>query len=286
MITLSNQQLTLQLLDPAEDLARCGSRYCVGGYIWQVVHPEKGPLLTGPVYPDPEPNTFDGQGAPDMFVTALGADRAEVGDEVGVIGVGRVRRTSPIEPFDVRFNREVIEFLPWDVTVDGTSCTMEAEGAFQEWRYRLLRHVRLNGPTVESRTEIRNTGAVPLPVKWFAHPFFPLTEDRRHCRFSMPVTLPETPGYTLDDDGTICQNPDFDWGIGCYQALDFHAGEPPIVIEECHDLVGSVVTEIDFRPAFLPVWSNANTFSFEPYFEAQLGQSEGAAWRIHYRFGL
>ena len=34
-----------------------------------------------------------------------------------------------------------------------------------------------------------------------------------------------------------------------------------------------------------PVWSNANTFSFEPYFEAQLIQSDRAVWSIHYQFG-
>ena len=42
------------------------------------------------------------QGAPDMFHRALGAEDVEVGGEVGCIGVGRVRRTSPIEPFEWR----------------------------------------------------------------------------------------------------------------------------------------------------------------------------------------
>ncbi|NJN82716.1 MAG: hypothetical protein HC802_10875, partial [Caldilineaceae bacterium] len=73
-----------------------------------------------------------------------------------MIGVGRVKRTSPVEPFDVRHNREVVEFLPWTVTEGASIITMETEGDFAEWRYRLLREVKLKGRTVESRTEIQN----------------------------------------------------------------------------------------------------------------------------------
>ncbi|NJN82715.1 MAG: hypothetical protein HC802_10870 [Caldilineaceae bacterium] len=76
MFTLANEQLSVSLLDPVADRARLGSRYCVGGYIWQVTDAAKGALLAGPLYPHPAPNTFDGQGAPDMFLTPLGVARA------------------------------------------------------------------------------------------------------------------------------------------------------------------------------------------------------------------
>ena len=99
MYTLESAELTVSILDPVVDQIRLGSRYCVGGYIYQVTDFDQGELLTGPQYPDPYPDTFDGQGAPDMFLTPLGAEDASVGEDVGIIGVGRVRRTSPLNHF-------------------------------------------------------------------------------------------------------------------------------------------------------------------------------------------
>ena len=157
----------------------------------------QGELLTGPVYPD-EPDTFNGQGMPDMFFTALGADTAPVGSEVGCIGVGRVRRTSPKEPFYVYDNREVIEFVHWDIDDRSNdpqpSIVMRTSHAFQNWRYTLERAVTLDGRDVHSRTAITNTGQAGLPVRWFAHPFFPVPLDLVLCQFSFPVSMPENPG--------------------------------------------------------------------------------------------
>ncbi len=147
MYTLSNAQLSVSILDPVADAARLGSRYCTGGYIWQVNDPQKGELLSGPEYPK-EPNTFDGQGMPDMFHRPLGAEGVPVGGEVGCIGVGRVRRSSPIEPFDVRHNPQVIEFVRWEVIPVADAITMRTQAAFQEWAYRLERAVSLEGRQV------------------------------------------------------------------------------------------------------------------------------------------
>ena len=111
MYTLKNTQLTVSILDPIADLPRLGSRYCSGGYIYQVTDSEKGELLAGPHYPDPNPVPFDGQGAPDMFFTPLSSGEVPLGGEAGCIGVGKVRRTNADHPFDVRFNPEVSEHV-------------------------------------------------------------------------------------------------------------------------------------------------------------------------------
>ena len=175
MYTLENEGLSVAILDPIADRERLGSRYCVGGYIYQVTDHEHGELLTGPQYPAPYPDTFDGQGAPDMFFTPLGAEAAAVGSDIGVIGVGLVRRTSPIEPFSVRHNPEVSDFLPWTVEVSTAAITMHTEQHFRDWAYHLTRRVTITGRTLDSVTEIASTGSAVLPVRWFAHPFFPLT---------------------------------------------------------------------------------------------------------------
>jgi hypothetical protein len=284
MYTLENAELSIDILDPETDLARCGSRYCVGGYIYQVTDASHGPLLAGPQYPDPFPNVFDGQGAPDMFVTTLGGEEAPVGGEVGVIGVGRVRRTSPIEPFQVRHNPEVIEFLPWTVERTAKSITMRTEQHVQNWAYRLERMVTLAGRALISRTTIHNQGTAPLPVRWFPHPFFPPTPDGVQCRFSIPISLPENPGYLLDAENFIYLNPDFDWQKGCFLALEHEAVNDSLTVEQRHPSVGIVTTVVDYAPAYLPIWGNANTFSFEPYLQTQLNDSQSATWRIEYRF--
>lgn len=284
MYTIENDELSISILDPATDLERCGSRYCVGGYIYQVTDAQHGPLLSGPQYPAPYPDVFDGQGAPDMFFTPLGAERAAVGDEVGVIGVGRVRRTSDIEPFSVRHNPEVIEFLPWKVSESESGITMHTEQQFGDWAYRLRRTVALDGRAIRLDTAIESTGSATLPVRWFPHPFYPPTADGTQCRFSIPVSLPDTSGYFLNDDGFICKQPDFDWQRGCFLALDFEQTEAQVTIEQRHPVLGTVSAVTDYPFDYLPIWGNANTFSFEPYFDTQLGMGQSATWSIVYHF--
>ena len=285
MYLLENNELSVSILDPKDDLDRCGSRYCVGGYIYQVTDRAHGPLLAGPQYPNPRPDVFHGQGAPDMFVTPLGADAAPVGGEVGIIGVGRVRRTSPVEPFQVRHNPEVIAFLPWTVEQTSTNITTQTEQTFQNWTYRLARRVSLDGRTIDSHTSIRSLGEAPLPVRWFPHPFFPLTGDGVLCRFSIPIEMAENPGFYVNEDGFVCRKQTFDWNHnGHFQALSYTANQDPLTIVQRHPLVGKVTTVADYALAFLPIWGNDCTFSFEPYLAMQLAQGQEAAWNIQYQF--
>ena len=95
MLSLSLNSLSVDLLNPADarDRGRMGTRYCWGGYIWQVYDQQAGPLLTGPEWPDPSPTPFNGQGLPESFRhTELGTDRAlMLEDGRGfIIGIGEV----------------------------------------------------------------------------------------------------------------------------------------------------------------------------------------------------
>jgi hypothetical protein len=283
MFTLANRELTVSILDPVADVERLGSRYCVGGYIYQVTDAEKGELLSGPQYPSPTPDTFDGQGAPDQFVTVLGGD-APVGSEVTAIGVGRVLRTSDKEPFQVRFNPQVSHFLPWSVSQTENSITMQTEDAVYDWAYQLTRTVTLEGRTVHSHTAISNTGQAPLPIRWFAHPFFPLTEDRVYCQFSLPVTFPENPAYEFNDEEFICQKAEYDWERGYFLALDHNKVGSNMTFIQRHPTLGQMTIVTSFVPDWLPIWSNARTFSVEPYYIRELAPGESDAWSIDYQF--
>jgi hypothetical protein len=284
MYTLKNNELSVSILDPIADQNRLGSRYCTGGYIYQVSDAIQGELLSGPEYPKPFPNVFDGQGAPDMFFTPLFPGDVPVGGEVGCVGVGRVRRTSAKEPFDVRFNPEVIEFVSWKVDVQDQSVTMTTEQSFQDWSYRLTRWVGLNGREIHSKTMIQSTGKAVLPVRWFAHPFFPITTDNIFCHFSIPMRMPENAGFFYTDEGFICRKAEHDWARGFYQAFDFDPKGDGLTTIEKHPKVGQVTVTTDFHPGYLPIWGNDKTFSFEPYFIRELAQGEEAEWSIRYQF--
>src|SRR3954463_13649811 len=119
MFHLENAGLRVSVLDPVADRPRMGTRYCMGGYIWQVRDGSKGDLFSGPQFPNPEPPVFDGQGLPEVFEIALGASTAKVGEDVWVIGVGRVKRESAVRPFHVRNNPTLLEAATWKTVQAG-----------------------------------------------------------------------------------------------------------------------------------------------------------------------
>lgn len=283
MYTISNANLIISILDPIADQKRLGSRYCTGGYIWQVTDSVKGHLLSGPEYPQ-EPNTFDGQGMPDMFHQPLLPDPLPVGREACCIGVGRVRRTSPIEPFDVRFNPEVTDFVRWNITTSPDSIFMETNDEFQRWAYHLSRKITLNSRTVYSETEVSNVGKRILPIRWFAHPFFPIPHDGILCQFSAKMSMSENPGYEMNSDGYVFRKPDHDWNRGWYQVMEYDKSGSSLTVIQKHTIIDQVIVKTDFMPGFLPIWGNANTFSFEPYFIRELTEGEKASWSIEYNF--
>ena len=49
VLTLAGTRLTAEILDPARELSMLGSRYCSGGYVWQVTDDEHGAAAFGSV---------------------------------------------------------------------------------------------------------------------------------------------------------------------------------------------------------------------------------------------
>lgn len=115
MLSLANRTLRVELLDPADDAARRGPRYCRGGYIWQVHDATRGPLVSGPEFPHPAPTPFNGQGLPESLRhrTRDGRPLTWRGSEGLGIGIGRLAAGNGNE---VRLE----EPCAWTVTGDST----------------------------------------------------------------------------------------------------------------------------------------------------------------------
>jgi hypothetical protein len=285
MHTLCGDRLEVQVLDPAADRGRLGSRYCTGGYIHQVTDRRHGPLLAGPQWPAERPDVFHGQGAPEAFNGFPGAESVPAGGLVGVIGVGMVQRATA-EPFQPRTSREVAAWVDWDASVEAQAITMRTEQRYGEWAYRLTKAVRVSGRSVRSETAMANLGPSPLPVRWFAHPFFPIPGGRRLLRSNLASAVPESPGFEADSSGWVCRKPGHDWAAGCFCPLALDpAPARPLELEQEHPLVGRVLVRADFAPTSFPIWGNDRTFSFEPYWEHAIAAGQSAAWAIEYAFG-
>src|SRR5215216_3057634 len=130
MYTLTSDSLEVAILDPLADQERFGTRYCTGGYIFQITDHRHGALLSGPTYPDSF-NWFDGQGIPDAFNLSPLREPTAPDASALIIGVGVC---------DLRAN-QVAEFCQWEVQQHTTSLVMRTSQAFQGFALELERAV-------------------------------------------------------------------------------------------------------------------------------------------------
>jgi len=283
VLTLEGDGLRATILDPVADEARLGSRYVAGGYVWQVTDARQGDLLAGPAFPAANPPVFDGQGLPEVFETALGADRARVGDEVYVLGVGRVRRESAERPFHVRDNPTVTERAVWACSSVENGIEARTHGTFGGFEFVLTRTVTLVGRSLTSTTRIRNVGSRELPIRWFAHPFFPWPNGDELCRLSLECALPPDAPLVANGDGSLLRRAGVDWSRGHYLLPRVTLGAP-LAFTQRHPTLGSVQVACAFPLGALALWGNAHTFSVEPFFQTNVLPGTEARWSICYAF--
>ena len=274
MYTLSNDKLTVEILDPIADRSRMGARYCCGGYIFQIHDRQLGPLLSGPSYPNAF-NSFDGQGIPDAFNLA---PLRSVGDADSglILGVGMCH----LRP-DYRQN-EVTDYAAWDVSQGDVSLVMRTTQHHVGWSLILTREVSLLNRTVRSKTRISNQGDAAIPICWFPHPFFPQPLEPTLLKLNFSTKIADNDGYLQSDSGYIMRK-----GApvmpGHYLALT-HASQVPLVVQQRHPVLGMVTATTSYVPSFFPIWGNANTFSWEPFLERTIAPGQEPEWSIDYDF--
>lgn len=285
MHLLTNGVLSVSILDPGADRSLFGSRYCTGGYIWQIVHKQFGELMSGPYFPQKNPPTFDGQGAPEVFESTVpDADLKPVGAPVLIPGVGLVKKTSPLIPFHSRNNPDVISFCTWDISTGPNTVTMTTTQLQDSFQCSISREITLKDSTVISRTSFGFTGPDFFSLSWFAHPFFPLNPDFRCCRFSFHVKPIISDAFAIDEETQeLLIRSSFDYSKSSYTLLDIPE-EKSIIINQFHPVTGTIIVSTDFPVSKIPVWTNKNTFSFEPYFQTMLRSAETVSWSMIYQF--
>lgn len=271
MYTLTNDELQVAILDPLNDQARFGTRYCTGGYIFQITDTRHGPLLSGPTYPESF-NWFDGQGIPDAFNLQPLREPLATNPLALIIGIGVC---------DLQQNR-VQEFCRWEITSAPTMIHLRTIQTFESFALELERTVRLSARTVRSTTRLHNTGRRAIPLCWFPHPFFPQPNTPELCRCTIPVNVPDNPGYTVAESGFISRKA---WPNqqGFYQPLEIVVQNSLAVLQR-HPTLGLVAGTCSYSPSFFPIWGNQHTFSWEPFFERTLAVGQETTWWIDYDF--
>ena len=283
MLHLTNDELEVDLLDPASpaDQARQGTRFCWGGYVWQVHDRVEGPLLTGPEWPKPDPDPYHGQGMPESFRHGELPENEELArsaDSGFILGVGetaggatgRHAFTHPCE-WALTRSAQSLEF-----------CTQQSAAGVA---VMLTRAVHLSDRTVVSASSLTNTGDRPLKLTWFAHPFFALMDGKLTCDLPAGYGIPENAGFTIDERGRLSfKRPFVCAGDNAFQLLQVPSGVALRAIVS-HPRLMQVKMEIDFTPDRCPVWGNHRTWSIEPYIIAQIDPGEQRRWSLRYEFG-
>lgn len=280
MLHLANAELTVDLLDPAEEHTRLGPRFCWGGFIWQVHDHDVGTLFTGPEWPDAQPQPHNGQGLPESFRHNTTTGQPLLWDEdVGVApGAGALGR-------DAAGAVVVTRPCLWQIEMQPARAVFRTEQNVGRWSYALERTIELRGRQVVSRSRLINRGTTPLKLEWFAHPFFALQTDGKLSATLPPgVTLPENPGYMLIGRELTMRRA----FVGVDDGYLVHLGLPAgkfFAVAVSHPKLASVLFATDFVPFKCVLWANGNTLSFEPFLALDLAPGDSREWELTYDFG-
>jgi len=281
MLTLENGQLRIELLDPIADAARQGTRYCWGGYIWQIYDQSAGPLVSGPEWPEPKPTAFNGQGLPESFRhrSREGRPLTWRGNEGIAIGIGTLA-------LDAAGNVILAEPCPWTIETQPGRMIFRTAHAAAGFSYELTRTIELAGRTVRSINEVTSCGDAPFELQWFAHPFFALGADPLSLRAELPVqcAIPENPGFTLAEGALSFKRRFIGGDDGQFILMSVPPQQP------LHAGIRSAgIPRVDFQTSFAPdecpVWGNRATFSIEPYRKVMLEPHRDLSWKTVYTFG-
>ena len=279
MLHLTNRELRVDLVDPAHDQTLLGTRFCTGGFIWQVTDPAVGPLLTGPQWPNPTPDPFDGQGLPESFRhrTRDGRPLTWHGPHGVALGIGELET-------DASGSVRLVSPCEWTITQRDSQVRFETRHHAAGFDYELVRTVTLDGRTLSSASALTNRGDAPLLLEWFAHPFFALTNGRATVTVPEQSRVADNPGFLLSGN-VLTQKRRFEHAKDGH--MDFLQLPPKLnpAFRIDHPTLESITLTVSFAPSECVIWGNNVTFSIEPYQTLVLAPGETREWTLRYDFG-
>jgi hypothetical protein len=282
MLRLGNRELTVELLDPADaiDAARQGSRFCWGGYIWQVHDAKLGALLAGPEFPKSDPTPFNGQGLPESFRHRQRDTNIPFtwsGQTGLAVGAGKLTT-------DAADAVTLTEPCQWTITPFTDRCVFHTRQSATGFSYELTRTIELHDRTIKSTTQLTNLGTAQLALEWFAHPFWAITNHRARLQLPAGTTVPANPGFTVADDGTLSFQRAFVRPDDSQFSLLALPPNRALELTVDHPALARVGFATSFVPDECPVWANAHTVSVEPYLRLSLAPGESRRWQLRHSF--
>jgi hypothetical protein len=248
--------------------------------VYQIEERRVGPLLAGPEYPDPDPSVLNGQGMPDVFQFTFYNSPDEVPEKKLIIGVGIIENTGRRKAGESHFQSDVDTFALWEIEQTEQKLVMRTKQEYRDWRFTLSRTLELTGRRLRSQTVLHNLGPARLPIRWFPHPFFPLTTDRRCAILQRGSAVSDNPGFHLDAAGLLVMKESFAWKTGHYQLLSSLAPGVLFASHHFHPLVPAIDFSCDFVPSKVALWANDRTFSCEPFHEAVIAPEDYHDWSV------
>lgn len=281
MLTLANDQLRIDVLDPTANADLLGPRFCAGAFVWQIHDAAAGPLLSGPEGPEARPDPFNGHGLPEACRDRARSGQSWLweGDEGFAPGVGTLGKG----PDGV----VITQPGTWHLDIGPTRAEFRSRHVAAGYAAELTRTLTLEGRTLRSHSRLTNTGRKPMELEWFAHPFFALENDG-----GIAVKLPDSATLPADSGFTLASN--ILRGARRYVGKDDGAftlpdglTEQPLDVNISHPaLEGGIQFTTDFVPSECPIWMNGFTFSIEPYQRLSLAEGVTREWQLNYTFGL
>ena len=283
MIALTNDSLEVQLLHPIHDREKLGTRFCTGCYVYQINDSVHGPLLSGPEYPSPTPSVINGQGLPEVFQHTLFHDPHEVPEQKLIIGVGLVENSPGLQNRQSHFTSRVEQYCDWHIEGKPDTIVMETHQESEDWGLDIKRTIQLTDRTVRLSTSIRNTLSSPLPVRWFAHPFFPVPPGGQCCSIEGVTELEPNAPFLVDAEQWVMMHPGYRWREGYF--LETHGADGiQLRALQHHPHVTRIRLTGDFPLMKIALWANDRTFSIEPFISATLQTGEELEWSMRYTF--
>ncbi len=267
MFSISSETLSVCLLDPKVDFKRFGTRYCTGGYIFQIYDASGRALLSGPTFPESF-NTFDGQGIPDSFSHApllLRESRLFL-----IPGIGECDLAS----------NSVVRFSDWEIEIKNSSAVFAARETKGGYDFTIVRTIQVDGRTIISRTMIENEGSELVPISWYPHPFFPPREDLSMFSLVRDAYFDAPTGYFAIENGNVRRIK------GIEQKKSFQPVLTPgekFLYAKIHARNSEWLMTTDYYSHQSPIWANDRTFSIEPYYQDTAFAGHALSWSVSYK---